>query len=552
MRGMPRIALFLFSMVVFLCVSALFWSWIPDDAYISFQYARSLAEGDGLVFNPGERVEGFSNLLWTLLLGLVARMGGSIELAARVLSLAGGLMSLWLILLLLGSRTASSAGRSTGPGPWILPAAMAAAASFFPLAFYSTSGLETTFYLCCLLLGAVCHLTAVRRREPSFNYVSLLAFLIASLSRPEGVAFLVLAMAFTIWSRRRGGSAVLLFASLAAGLLYVAVIVLKQQYFGTVVPNTYFAKPGASIEYTEPLVRGVRYLGRFFGTSGVLLLLPFALTPPRAGENRYAWLYLWCFAIGQLGFIIFVGADVLRFDRFAVPLFPWLLVLAVLGASRLASTARLKWGFITALAVVVCLSGFRAHRAHSKYCEHDWMHARSHRAIGQFIGRMGAAPDKQRAVVANEIGAVRYYSRRPVIDMLGLTDDTISAIRYQSFKTYGIGSSPWSAVSVCRYLLDRNPAYVLLPSSEPLSLDDRTRHRSTMHPLWYAILTEPRMESHYYPSCVFEIHKRKFLYLFVRNDILPETAPTALPQQRCLDARWITAAGRGASDGTTR
>ena len=41
--------------------------WVQDDAYISFRYARNLVEGNGLVFNVGERVEGYTNFLWTLM-----------------------------------------------------------------------------------------------------------------------------------------------------------------------------------------------------------------------------------------------------------------------------------------------------------------------------------------------------------------------------------------------------------------------------------------------------------------------------------------------------
>jgi hypothetical protein len=41
-----------------------------DDAYISFRYAQNLVEGHGLVYNPGERVQGYSNLLYTLLSAL--------------------------------------------------------------------------------------------------------------------------------------------------------------------------------------------------------------------------------------------------------------------------------------------------------------------------------------------------------------------------------------------------------------------------------------------------------------------------------------------------
>ena len=37
-----------------------------DEAFISFRYARNLVEGHGLVFNPGERVEGYANFPWVL------------------------------------------------------------------------------------------------------------------------------------------------------------------------------------------------------------------------------------------------------------------------------------------------------------------------------------------------------------------------------------------------------------------------------------------------------------------------------------------------------
>ena len=48
-----------------------------DDVFISFRYAENAARGLGWVFNPGEQVEGFSNLLWTMLLTALARAGGT-------------------------------------------------------------------------------------------------------------------------------------------------------------------------------------------------------------------------------------------------------------------------------------------------------------------------------------------------------------------------------------------------------------------------------------------------------------------------------------------
>ena len=72
------------------------WRELPqiDDAYISYRYARNLVEGHGLVFNPGERVEGFTNLLWTLLVALGLALGSSAEFAGRSLGLLSGIGTL--------------------------------------------------------------------------------------------------------------------------------------------------------------------------------------------------------------------------------------------------------------------------------------------------------------------------------------------------------------------------------------------------------------------------------------------------------------------------
>src|SRR6188768_521911 len=47
-----------------------------DDAYISYLYAKNLVSGHGLVFNPGEHVEGYSNPLYVLLMTIPFLLGG--------------------------------------------------------------------------------------------------------------------------------------------------------------------------------------------------------------------------------------------------------------------------------------------------------------------------------------------------------------------------------------------------------------------------------------------------------------------------------------------
>src|SRR6266404_6223228 len=67
-----------------------------DDAFISFRYARNLVEGHGLVFNPGERVEGYTNFVWVLLAALFMKIGIDPVLALKWLLAGAGGGTLWL------------------------------------------------------------------------------------------------------------------------------------------------------------------------------------------------------------------------------------------------------------------------------------------------------------------------------------------------------------------------------------------------------------------------------------------------------------------------
>src|SRR5215208_1233784 len=60
---------------VFAWLTARCYPFVIDDAFISFRYAANLAHGHGLVFNPGERVEGYTDFLWTVLIAAFMKVG---------------------------------------------------------------------------------------------------------------------------------------------------------------------------------------------------------------------------------------------------------------------------------------------------------------------------------------------------------------------------------------------------------------------------------------------------------------------------------------------
>ena len=76
-------------------LTALFWA--QDDAYISFRFARNLVRGHGLVFNVGERVEGYTNFLWTVISAIPMALGHADPLHA--------MQWLGFVLLIVGYAT---------------------------------------------------------------------------------------------------------------------------------------------------------------------------------------------------------------------------------------------------------------------------------------------------------------------------------------------------------------------------------------------------------------------------------------------------------------
>ena len=56
---------------------------VIDDTFIFLRYAEHLATGEGPVFNPGERVEGFTSFLRVVLLAAAQNLGLPILLFAK-------------------------------------------------------------------------------------------------------------------------------------------------------------------------------------------------------------------------------------------------------------------------------------------------------------------------------------------------------------------------------------------------------------------------------------------------------------------------------------
>ena len=283
-------------------------SWfLTDDAFISFRYVRNLLEGHGLVFNRGERVEGYSNFLWVMELALLWGVFGlRPEHAAPWLSVAFTVgtigMMLWWIARLPALQYRFLAG-------WIALGLVCSSATF--AVWTSGGGLETRQFTFFVVMAVVC-LCLYRESRYALFAVSL-SLAAAALTRPEGPLFAVCCFAWYVVQRRvdtgqwgkcwrDAACLVIPFVVLVAGHY-----LFRYSYYGEWLPNTYYAK------YVRPWYdMGLRYLWAAVLETGLYLLLPLAVISliKRWRERRcltYALLLL-CI-VSHAAYIARIGGD---------------------------------------------------------------------------------------------------------------------------------------------------------------------------------------------------------------------------------------------------
>jgi tetratricopeptide (TPR) repeat protein len=267
--------------LVLLLAHALFYRFLCDDAFISFRYAHNLASGQGLVFNPGfERVEGYSNFLWVVVLAAFDALGARPEHVAPVLSL--------LLTVALWGLVARASLRWIPGGTWKLVALLPAAwlALTRSVAVWSTSGLETRLFEVLVVAGVfrlIDDLAAAGDRQGWRTPWGAVLLALAVLTRPDGMLIAACAMgmaAAVLAMRRRLRLADVAAHALVFGAIVGAHLVFRHAYYGDWVPNTYYAKIG----------------GRSWWDMGAAYLACFVI-------EYAAWLWVPLLLVGVAGFL---------------------------------------------------------------------------------------------------------------------------------------------------------------------------------------------------------------------------------------------------------
>jgi hypothetical protein len=392
--------------------------WLCDDAYISFRYADNWARGLGPVFNAGERVEGYTNFLWTALLAGLIRVGIDPGQGAVVISLSCFVVML-VLLDRLGSRLGALRGQSgLGIAPFL-------AAASYTMASFATSGLETMF-------AATLALLAVERAESGRPLEAGFAGIAAAMAHPDhGIFYAALAAALAISKDRRRD---LVSFAVPFFVLFVPYFFWRWRYYGDLFPNTYYAKSAGETYFRQ----GGVYLLATLVLAGLWATLPLAgfgaFRFRRTLTGKFFIIGLPLFA----AYVAKVGGDFM-FGRLLVPVIALVFLFADLGWRELFAKRRpLVAGGLAMLAALAAVP-VKAIRPGEKI----WNLADER----TFYPLVSFAPPKVGVVYTEQartlkaalepralqpklaigcVGIVGYHTRLPIFDLFGLTSRSVA------------------------------------------------------------------------------------------------------------------------------
>jgi hypothetical protein len=487
-------------------------AWLPhfvsDDAFISLRYVERLLAGDGLTWTDGERVEGYSNLLWVLgVAGLHGGLGVGVDLvaAARLLGFGCGAAALVVLACAGAPRDLPSLARAA-----VAPLLVASAQATLG---WTQAGLEGPLVLLLLALGFASLAAAHDRDGPpaQWSTATLLRlgapFALACWTRPDAPLWVFVAgLALAAGAR---SLRVALALGAPAALAVAAQLAFRRAYYGDTVPNTAHVKA----EFAPAAwPAGFDYVGSAIaahpGSFVAAALAAVALW--RAPARRPLLGALLLPVVAWLLYLASVGGDHFPCRRLLHGALAPLAVLVAVAARRTAplgssasgaaprSDARSEVvadaahptralaghvagaasrGVPLAGAVTVAAllgAGANLYVARTDAQSHE-LRAETWEWQGRELGRALAAafPTERPLLAVDAAGALPFYSGLPCLDLLGLCDRSIATTPLPAWLDTtlpGTPKPPGHLRGNGRYVLDRAPDLFVFgpPPGRPL------------------------------------------------------------------------------------
>jgi len=461
--------------IIQLAVLVFFFASIPpegglpfDDAWIHLVFARNLAEQGQMGFNPGSWSGGTTSPLWDVLLAIGYRLSGHMLATAYILGSAcylGTSLSLFLFL------DKAFEGLEGGQEASLVATVGFAITGYIP--YLALSGMDTLLFL-ALALGSLA--SFVYRKY--FLSGCLLAALILTRIEGAGLAFLLcLAVGIRGWRYRKWRHIIGVIAP--AAFAFIVYMLFNWSITGSYLPTTMIGRkwlwglPDALRAFDFHRTRRffidwkhlitafvlvdegwIRTL--FAGVLGVIGVI--ALLSGLIPSNEIFLLIGWVF-IHNLTYILLAPVAFLRYQVPNLILMPVLIIIGWLWVTRIMQPYFQKWLMLGAgVAILLCfLPGTIAYRQIFAW---NVAHINQvHVKAGKWIS---AHLPEDTIVAAFDIGAIKYFGNRQLLDLGGLVDPNFA-------RTY---LYPGRVVD---YLYEHRVSYLAMPEPYPGQTDLKSR-----------------------------------------------------------------------------
>ena len=415
---------------------------MADDAMISARYARHLAQGHGLRYNlaPADSspVEGYSNFLWVL----VISGGFYLQILPRlVTAYAGGFFAIISCLAILAWV------KTTTGSLWRSVAALLLLASSLPFMLWAVQGLETVMFAAFVLASVLFYKPD---RPGPLAYV--FAFL-ACLTRPDGAIVAAAVLAGHVFSPERDYRRLVRSAALFFLLPFLCYTGFRFFYFGSLLPNVFYAKTGLG---AGGIMAGLAYVGGWIADHWPLALF---FTAGLGGLARSKELFYRCLpavlaCLLYVLFIVVVGGDFMPDYRFVMHVLPLIVGIGVIGGSSLEDKIKKRGRVIVAVLAIVALSWnllLIRHYSSEESFRKDW-HEKQAVWYGMASSWLLRHTTTSDTVACGDIGYIGYVTGVDrILDTNGLVDPYLASLPGAA----GLSSDP-------HYVLDLKPDYIVV------------------------------------------------------------------------------------------
>ncbi len=488
------IVLLILALVVYFYLIFHF-NFTQDDAYITFRYAANYLNGHGLVYDIGERVEGYTNFLWTIFMTVGGRAGIDFVLFSKILGVLFGLATIIMLYFLAIEVFAgvSKSTRSILAGTCCL-----LVGSIYSFAYWAVAGLETAAFGFMVLASIFFYLRRSLLVIPSV--------VLSLLFRPEGGLVFLFLFIYEIIRHRS-----LTRYAMITGVLFVIFLlpfgVFKLFYYKSLLPNPFYAKTSFDLQQA---VNGLEYTGQFFWhyLGAGLFVVPALLTFRKSSSGqKLSMIFLLVYTL----YIILIGGDVLKVHRFFVPLLPFAVLSVLFGFYAVS-----KRGLVIAPCLVVLLCWQLYFPYHYVTTFHNKENALAWK-MNRLMDNLLAVDQSNFSIAVSTIGVVGYrLMDHTVIDLLGLTDSTIA--RHPEPPVKGMETTWRESHFNSRYVLSRQPDYILFSTGMRASAP---AERALF--LYSGFLNNYRTIPFLFGGYLNQVYKRYYaISLPVERDVSPE------------------------------